>query len=52
MDDIVAINAVSDDGSEHFFLTWGRIPERIDDGPLLGAIRANLHRFSLPGKPL
>ena len=44
MEDIVAIKAVEKSGKEHFFLTWGRIFDPVDEEALLAAVRVNLPR--------
>ena len=34
MDDWVAVEVKTDSGRSGFFVTWGRIQERLDPGPL------------------
>jgi len=51
VEDIVAIKVTLSSGQARYFLTWGRIPERIDPQPLLAIVGANLHRFDMGGTP-
>ena len=52
MEDIVAIRVRVKDNTDHFFLTWGRLPESVNERPLLDAVRNNLRKFSLPSEPI
>jgi hypothetical protein len=47
MDDIVAIKVVDHAEKKHFFLTWGRVFDAIDEEPLLAAIEANLSMWGV-----
>jgi hypothetical protein len=47
VEDIVAIKIVDKSGTEHFFLTWGRIFDPVDPEPLLAAVRPNLSRWGV-----
>ena len=52
MEDIVAVAVDLDAGERRFFLTWGRIQDPVDRGPLERLILEQSTGFALGGKPL
>ena len=52
MDDVVAVRVEADDGTDHYFVTWGRIQERVDLGPLSALVLRHASTFIRPGKPV
>ena len=51
MDDIVAVE-VETDSERGVFLTWGRIQDPVDAGPLEMLVMRQATNFSLKGKPM
>ena|SRR5437764_6402405 len=52
MEDIVAVAISTDAGAVCYFLTWGRIQDAVDPGPLEAVVLANARRFAMPGEPV
>jgi hypothetical protein len=52
MDDVVAVAVRLEDGTERFFLTWGRLQHVIDPAPLAAIVLRNAHRYALGGVPV
>ena len=52
MEDIVAVRVELQDGTHRFFLTWGRIQERVDPEPLEQLIFDRCEAFDLGGTPI
>ena len=52
MDDWVAVEVRTDTAQTGFFITWGRIQDAVDPGPLEGVILRAATRFQIGGKPL
>ncbi|HEX4204095.1 MAG TPA: hypothetical protein VHZ51_07825 [Ktedonobacteraceae bacterium] len=52
MEDIVAVRVELQDGTYRFFLTWGRIQERVDPEPLEQLIFDHCEAFDLGGTPI
>ena len=51
MEDIVAVE-VQTDGGPCYFLTWGRIQDKVDPAPLAAVVMSVVTHFKLPGAPL
>jgi hypothetical protein len=51
VDNIVAVAVELEDGSERFFLTWGRIQDAVDFSKLEELVLQASGGFSLGGKP-
>lgn len=51
MDDIVAVEVILDTGAPRYFLTWGRIQDKIDPRPLESLVLRHARRYSLGGIP-
>jgi hypothetical protein len=49
VDDVVAVEVTLSDGSVRFFVTWGRIQETVDPGPLADLVLARSVHVSLDG---
>ena len=49
MEDIVAVAVSTDTGAVTYFLTWGRIQDRVDPETLENLIMSVVGRFSIPG---
>lgn len=49
MDDVVAVEVKLTDGSVRFFVTWGRIQETVDPGPLAELVLTRSAQFALGG---
>ena len=47
MDNVVAVRVGLRGGEERFFLTWGRIQDRVDPGPLADLVLKHSRAFSL-----
>lgn len=43
----IAIKAVDKSGRTHFFLTWGRVFDAVEDDSLLAAVRPNLSTWGV-----
>jgi hypothetical protein len=52
MEDIVAVRVELQDGTHRFFLTWGRIQERVDPEPLEQLIFDHCEASDLGGTPI
>jgi hypothetical protein len=52
MDDIVAVAVELEDGAQRYFLTWGRLFDRVDGTTLESVVLENAHRFALGGVAL
>ena len=52
MDDWVAVEVKTDSGRSAFFVTWGRIQDPVDPGPLEELTLRAATQFSIGGKPL
>jgi hypothetical protein len=50
MEDIIAIRVTDSGGRKHYFLTWGRIFDRIETDELYLAIKPHLKRFGIKNK--
>jgi hypothetical protein len=51
MEDVVAVEVELEDGARRYFLTWGRIQDAVDPGPLCALVLAVAPRFALGGTP-
>ena len=51
MDDIVAVAVELDNRQKRYFMTWGRIQDAVDCGPLEAIVLKNAHRYDLGGVP-
>jgi hypothetical protein len=51
MEDVVAIELQTAEGSVCYFVTWGRIEDSVDPGPLERLILGVADQFSVPGGP-
>jgi len=49
MEDIVAVEVTTDSGARTYFLTWGRIQDRVDPEPLVALMMSVVGRFKTPG---
>ena len=49
MDDIIALEARVADGTSRYFMTWGRIPERVDPRPIELIVRTAAGQFAIGG---
>jgi hypothetical protein len=47
---IVAVEVTVDTGRRTYFLTWGRVQDRVDPAPLEAVIMSVAGKFKLPGK--
>jgi hypothetical protein len=52
MEDVVAVEVELDDGQKRYFLTWGRIQDRVEGGPVAEIVLRNSARFSLGAVPV
>lgn len=52
MDDWVAVEVKTDSGRSAFFVTWGRIQDAVDPGPLEELTQRIATRFSIGGRPV
>lgn len=52
MDDIVAVAVELEDGAERYFLSWGRIQDRVDPEPLEQLVLKYCIGYDLGGKPV
>jgi hypothetical protein len=52
MEDIVAVRVTLADGARRYFLTWGRVLDAVDPGPLEKVVLAASAKFSLGGDPV
>jgi|SRR5579859_972417 len=52
MEDIVAVAVELEDGSQRYFLTWGRIQNPVDPAPLEQLVLRNSAHYALNGKPI
>jgi hypothetical protein len=52
MDDVVAIEVSLADGDVRYFLTWGRVQDTVDPGPVCDLVLRASAAFSLGGKPV
>lgn len=52
MEDIVAVEVELDNGQRRYFLTWGRIQDKIESEPLERLILEQCKGFGLGGKPV
>jgi hypothetical protein len=51
MGDVVAVEVRLGDGSSRFFLTWGRIQDQVDTGPVCELVLKAASRVRLGGEP-
>ena len=51
MHDIVAVEVRLVSGERRYFLTWGRIQDSVDPGPVAAVVLRNAHRFAIDGEP-
>lgn len=49
MDDVVAVRVELLDGASRYFITWGRIQDTVDPGPLQDLVMRHAGDFSLRG---
>ena len=49
MDDVVAVALTTDSGQTVFFMTWGRIQDKVNPEPLQALVMTHAHVFALPG---
>src|SRR5215472_13441052 len=47
MEDVVAIRVTDSSGTQHYFVTWGRVFDEVDPQPLLTAIKATAPQFGI-----
>jgi hypothetical protein len=47
MEDVIAIRVTDSSGTQHYFVTWGRVFDEVDPQPLLTAIRATAPQFGI-----
>jgi hypothetical protein len=52
MEEIVAVEVRLADGQNRYFLTWGRIQNTVEPGPVARIVLDMSHRFSLGGVPV
>jgi hypothetical protein len=52
VEDIVAVEVTTNSGGTCYFLTWGRIQDRVDPGPLEALIMSVVSKFKTPGTPV
>jgi hypothetical protein len=52
VDDIVAVAVRLEDGTERFFMTWGRIQDPVDPAPLAQIVLQNAAHFAPGGTPV
>lgn len=52
MEDIVALEVTTDIGRRTYFLTWGRIQDPVDPGPLETLAMRVVGKFATPGTPV
>jgi hypothetical protein len=52
VDDVIAVAVRLDDGRERYFLTWGRIQDKIDPGPVCDLVLRSSRSCSLGGAPV
>jgi hypothetical protein len=52
MDDVVAVRVGLRNGGERFFLTWGRIQDRVDPRPVAELVLKHSRGFSLGDEPV
>lgn len=52
LEDIVAVAIELEEGGRRFFLTWGRIQDPVDPGPLEKLIFEHCRSFDLGGTPI
>ena len=50
MEDIVAVEVTTDTGAVTYFLTWGRIQDRVNPAPLEALVLHVAGRFKMPGE--
>lgn len=52
MEEVVAVRVNLRGGGERFFLTWGRIQDRVDPAPLAELVLKHSRAFSLGDEPV
>lgn len=52
VDDVIAVKVTLADGGERYFLTWGRIQDPVDPGPVCALVLRHARQFSLGGQPV
>lgn len=52
MEDLIAVEVRLADGQSRYFLTWGRIQQAADPGPVAALVLAHAGRVSLGGEPV
>ena len=52
MEDIVAVEVRLESGESRYFLTWGRIQDAVDPGPLEALVLRQCRKFALGGTPI
>jgi hypothetical protein len=50
VEDVIAVEVTLTDGARRFFLTYGRIQDRVDPGPVCELVLRHAHRYALGGK--
>jgi hypothetical protein len=52
MEDVIAVEVRLKDGSSRFFVTWGRIQDRVDPAPVCELVMRHVSEAMLGGEPL
>lgn len=52
MEDVIAVEVRLADGGRRYFLTWGRLQEPVDPGPVCDLVLRHSRSFSLGGVPV
>jgi hypothetical protein len=52
MEDVIAVEVGLADGQSRYFLTWGRIQQKVDPGPVAALVLAFARHVSLGGEPV
>jgi hypothetical protein len=52
VEDVVAVAVRLEDGTERFFITWGRLQDAVDPGPLASLVLRHADRWNLGGTPV
>ena len=50
MDDVIAVEVTLDDEERRYFITWGRIQDAVDPGPVAEVVLSHAHQFQLGAK--
>jgi hypothetical protein len=51
VDDVVAVEVELEDGSVRFFITWGRVQDAVDPGPVEALVLKHSSSYALGGAP-